>query len=61
MLLWTGLGNPEPGMSRNRHNVGFMAVDRIAGRTGFPRGAGASVGRWPKAWSGGTRCCCSSP
>jgi peptidyl-tRNA hydrolase, PTH1 family len=35
MLLWTGLGNPEPGMSRHRHNVGFMAVDRIATRHGF--------------------------
>ena len=35
MLLWTGLGNPETGMSRNRHNVGFMAVDRIADRHGF--------------------------
>jgi len=35
MLLWVGLGNPEPGMTRNRHNIGFMAVDTIAGRYGF--------------------------
>lgn len=35
MLLWTGLGNPEPGMSRQRHNIGFMAVDRIAERYRF--------------------------
>ena len=35
MLLWVGLGNPEPGMARNRHNIGFMAVDTIAIKYGF--------------------------
>jgi len=35
MLLWVGLGNPEAGMARNRHNIGFMAVDAIAFRHGF--------------------------
>ena len=35
MLLWVGLGNPEAGMARNRHNIGFMALDVIAMRHGF--------------------------
>ncbi|MUG05549.1 aminoacyl-tRNA hydrolase [Bombella sp. ESL0378] len=35
MKLWIGLGNPGASMSRNRHNIGFMAVDAIALRHGF--------------------------
>jgi PTH1 family peptidyl-tRNA hydrolase len=35
MLLWVGLGNPEASMLRQRHNIGFMAIDRIAQRHGF--------------------------
>ena len=35
MLLWVGLGNPEPGMARQRHNIGFMAIDVIAAHHGF--------------------------
>jgi PTH1 family peptidyl-tRNA hydrolase len=32
MLLVAGLGNPGSGYARNRHNVGFMAVDEIVRR-----------------------------
>jgi len=35
MLLLVGLGNPGPGYAKNRHNLGFMAVDEIVRRHGF--------------------------
>lgn len=36
MHLIVGLGNPGDKYSRNRHNIGFLAVEEIARRHGFP-------------------------
>jgi len=35
MQLWVGLGNPGAKYAANRHNIGFMAVDRVAEDHGF--------------------------
>jgi peptidyl-tRNA hydrolase, PTH1 family len=44
MKLLVGLGNPGAKYQNNRHNIGFMAVDRIAADHGF--------GPWKKAFHG---------
>ena len=36
MLVIAGQGNPGPTYAKNRHNIGFMAVDEIARRWNFP-------------------------
>ena len=35
MIILTGLGNPGAQYAKNRHNIGFMAVDAIQRRHGF--------------------------
>ncbi len=35
MKLWVGLGNPGAKYAKNRHNIGWMAVDRVAEDHGF--------------------------
>ena len=37
MQLWVGLGNPGAKYAGNRHNIGFMALDRIAGGASWSR------------------------
>lgn len=46
MKLFVGLGNPGAAYAGNRHNIGFMALDRIAADHGF--------GPWKKAFKGFT-------
>jgi peptidyl-tRNA hydrolase, PTH1 family len=35
MIIVAGLGNPGPKYEKNRHNIGFMAIDEIARRWSF--------------------------
>jgi PTH1 family peptidyl-tRNA hydrolase len=44
MKLFVGLGNPGSEYARNRHNVGFMAVEEIHARHGF--------GPWKRKFQG---------
>ena len=45
MQLFVGLGNPGGQYARNRHNIGFMAVERIAEDHGFGPWRGKFQGR----------------
>lgn len=55
MQLWVGLGNPEPGMARQRHNVGFMALDVIAGAQRWPAWRARFKGQFTEAALGPAR------
>lgn len=49
MWLIVGLGNPGPNYANNRHNVGFMAVDRLA-----TAGGGGWREKFHGLWTRGT-------
>lgn len=36
MTIIIGLGNPGPKYSKTRHNIGFMAIDKIVQKNNFP-------------------------
>ena len=44
MKIWAGLGNPGDKYAGNRHNIGFMVLDRVASDHGFTP--------WKKAFQG---------
>ena len=55
MKLIVGLGNPGPKYAGNRHNIGFMALDRIADDHGFASWKGKHQGSLSEGRFGSTR------
>ncbi|MEC7397762.1 MAG: aminoacyl-tRNA hydrolase, partial [Pseudomonadota bacterium] len=55
MLLLVGLGNPGPKYEKNRHNIGFMAVDQIVRRHSFAAWRGRFQAQTAEGRLGGER------
>lgn len=55
MQLWVGLGNPGAKYAQNRHNIGFMALDRIAQDHGFAPWRARFQGQSAEGVLGGVR------
>ena len=60
MPLFVGLGNPGAKYARNRHNIGFMAIDAIAREFSFPPLRKRFQGLASEGTIGGAACCCCS-
>ncbi len=61
MKLLIGLGNPGAEHARNRHNVGFMAVDAIAETHGFSPWRKKFQGQISEGRLGGEKCLLFKP